>query len=496
MYWIGYDIGSSSVKAALVHAESGSIKATTFYPEREMEIVSPKTGWGEQHPNTWWENTRHATRKLLHEASVSARDVKGVGLSYQMHGLVVVDQDFDVIRPAIIWCDSRAVDTGNALYERAGPEKCILRLLNNPGNFTLSKLKWVQENEPEVYAKVHKFMLPGDYVGYKLTGVCCTTPSGLSEAIAYDFTDDAPATWLFEAAGVDPRFIPEIRGTFSEQGRVTEQAAAQTGLPAGIPLMYRAGDQPNNALALNVLEPGEIAATGGTSGVVYAVSDEAATREGTRINCFAHVNHAKGNKRIGKMLCINGTGIQYSWLRKQAGAGLSYDEMNQLAATVPVGADGLRILPFGNGAERMLHNQSKGAQILNVDFNRHQQRHLFRAALEGIAFAFVKGIDILKNDGANLHAIRAGNDNLFRADIFADTLATLTGCRIDIIDTNGAVGAARAAALAFGDFNDSDEATATDRAVAVFKPQIDTSAYRRAYEAWTEELNNYYAFLG
>ena len=342
-----------------------------------------------------------------------------------------------------------------------------------------------------MYEKVHKFLLPGDYIALKLTGECATTISGLSEGIMWDFKADKPASWLLEEAGIDSSLIPEVLTTFSDQGKVNAEAAKQTGLPEGIPVMYRAGDQPNNAISLNVLEPGEIAATGGTSGVVYAISDLASTNEGQRINCFAHVNHKKERTRIGKMLCINGTGIQYSWIRNQMAKSMSYGELNALANKVPVGSNGLRVLPFGNGAERMLYNQSKGSRILNLNFNTHSIDHLLRGALEGIAFAFVYGIDILAKDGIDLTSIRAGNDNLFQAELFADTIATLTGAPIKIVETTGAVGAARAAAYAYGDFKTFDEATATDKVSSVSEPLSDKQPYQEAYELWKNDLTDY-----
>lgn len=491
MYWIGYDIGSSSIKAALIHAENGKIKKTVHYPEREMIIDSPQVGWAEQEPSMWWSNVCHATSKLLTESGISSSLIKGIGISYQMHGLVLVDEHMDVLRSSIIWCDSRAVQIGDELFKKCGEDKCVGSLLNSPGNFTLSKLKWVKENQPEVFSKVHKFMLPGDYIALKLTGVCSTTISGLSEGISWDFSQDKPADWLFEAAGISTDLIPQIFPTFSDQGRVNSQAAKETGLPEGIPVMYRAGDQPNNAVALNVLKPGEIAATGGTSGVVYAITDEASTKEGQRINCFAHVNHTIDKTRIGKMLCINGTGIQYSWMRSQVSKDLSYSQMNDLAQGVKIGSDGLRILPFGNGAERMLYSQNRGARILNLNFNSHSKEHLLRASLEGIAFAFVYGLEILRNDGVDLSTIKAGNDNLFQAQLFSNTIATLTGSSIKIVETTGSVGAARAAAVAFGDFASLDEASAADGLSGVCEPLNNKQEYADAYELWKQDLNEY-----
>ena len=491
MHWIGFDIGSSSIKAALIDSDDGSVLDVVQYPKKEMPILSINLGWGEQDPELWWKHLCTATQELISNNTISKNDIKGIGISYQMHGLVTVDKNLQPLRPSIIWCDSRAVEIGEQLFQSSGTEKCVEHLLNSPGNFTLSKLKWVKDHEPDTYKKIHKFMLPGDFIALKLSGSCVTTPSGLSEGIMWDFKQNEVASWLLEDAGIDSSFIPEIRPSFSEQGVVSKQGAQESGLPEGIPIMYRAGDQPNNALALNVMEPGEIAATGGTSGVVYAISGQKNTQEHTRINSFAHVNHNADNSRIGKLLCINGTGIQYSWVRNELTNALSYNSMNEQAESVLIGSEGLHILPFGNGAERMLNNSNKGSRILNLNFNVHKAPHIFRAALEGIAFSFVYGMEILKNDGVNIASIKAGNDNLFRAGIFSRTIASLTNSRIDIVETTGAVGAARAAAYAYGDFKSIGEATETDAVQLTYEPDDSAEKYRQAYHEWKKQLKEY-----
>lgn len=493
MYYIGFDLGSSSVKAALIEASTGKSIGVTHYPETEMAIVAEQTGWAEQDPNLWWKNICKVTAKLLVQTGISSKKVKGIGIAYQMHGMVVVDKNQEVLRPSIIWCDSRAVAIGNETFQGIGEDKCVSNLLNSPGNFTLSKLKWVKENEPKIFEKVDKLMLPGDFIAMKLTGETTTTISGLSEGVMWDFKQNKPADWLFDYMGISTDVIPTIVPTFSNQGVVTKKAAEEIGLPEGIPILYRAGDQPNNALSLNAFEPGEIAATGGTSGVVYAITDSTKTNESLRINNFAHVNYTKDKPRIGKLLNINGAGIQYSWMKQNIVASTdSYNDMNNLAASIPVGSDGLRILPFGNGAERMLNNQNKGASIFNLNFNTHNKAHLLRAALEGIAFSFVYGIDILKSDGVALSAIRAGNDNLFRSEIFSNTIATLVGADINIIDTTGAVGAARAAGISTGDFKSLEEAFSDNEHVMTYHPLKDKQVYAAAYKLWKQDLENQY----
>jgi len=492
MFLIGYDLGSSSIKAALVEAKTGRSVGVAQYPEKEMSILSVEAGWAEQDPELWWTYIGEVTKKLLQQTGITSDKIVGIGISYQMHGLVLVDKNQKVLRPSIIWCDSRAVEIGNKAFDELGNDKCVTNLLNSPGNFTLSKLKWVKENEPQLFEKVDKLLLPGDFIAMKLTGETTTTISGLSEGIMWDFKRNKPADWLFDYMEINTDLIPTIVPTFSNQGTVTKMAAKQTGLPEGIPVLYRAGDQPNNALSLNVLNPGEIATTGGTSGVVYAVTDNTNTKECLRINNFAHVNYTIDKPRIGKLLNINGAGIQYSWMKQHIASTDSYNDMNELASNVPIGSDGLRIIPFGNGAERMLNNTNNGSAIFNLNFNKHQSQHLFRAALEGIAFSFVYGIDILKGDGVNVSGMRAGNDNLFRSEIFSKTIATLIESEINIIDTTGAIGAARAAGVSCGNFTNLYEAFSDNEQVMTYHPLNDKQKYVDAYQLWKNDLENKY----
>lgn len=488
MYLLGYDIGSSSVKVALVEVASGETVQLVKAPEQEMNISAPKASWAEQEPESWWQYACEGTKALLAATRIKPNQIQAIGISYQMHGLVIVDQDKKVLRPSIIWCDSRSVEIGKQAFEAIGAEHCLSCLLNSPGNFTAAKLKWVKDNEPEVYAKIHKIMLPGDYIAMKMTGDIYTTISGLSEGIFWDFQKNELSEEVLSHFGFSKELFPEIRDTFSQQGVLHEKAAAELGLQAGIPLTYRAGDQPNNALSLNVLKPGEIAATGGTSGVVYGVVDKPAYDKSSRVNGFAHVNYTRQKTRIGVLLCINGAGIQNSWMKQIAGPDLSYEEINEMAAQIAIGADGLSVLPYGNGAERVLENKQLGAQIVGINFNRHHRSHLFRAALEGIAFAFIHGIKILKEMGLHLKVIRVGNDNLFQSSIFAETIATLANCQIEVIETTGSVGAAKAAGVAPGLYATPEEAMQDIQVLRKIVPVRDKTAYEAAYTQWETAL--------
>ena len=486
---IGYDIGSSFIKVALVEAATGKTLGVVQYPAAPMEIVAKQADWAEQSPAMWWENVCLATQKLLAKTEVSPTAIKGIGIAYQMHGLVVVDKTKEVLRPAIIWCDSRAVNIGQQAFMEIGEEQCLSHLLNSPANFTASKLKWVQENEPDIYAKIDKILLPGDYIALKMTDEACTTIQGLSEGMLWDFRAHEPAQFLLDYYQFDPALIPKYAGAIGKQGQLTPDAAEAMGLVAGIPVTYRAGDQPNNALSLNVLQPGEVAATGGTSGVVFGVNDRTIIDEKGLVNAFAHVNHTKKQSRIGTLLCINGAGIQYSWLRQLLTTdGISYDEMEKQASTIPIHSDGLHILPFGNGAERMLSNKNVKAHILNIQFNRHRRAHFYRAALEGIAFSFVYGMEVMKNNEHEVKTMRVGNDNLFQSTIFAETIVHLMNCKIEIFDTTGAIGAAKAAGVAIGLYASIEEAMGTTLPIKIYEPNREEGAYRAAFSALKEDL--------
>lgn len=490
MYLLGYDIGSSSVKASLVSVDSGKCVASSFFPKTEAEIIAVQPGWAEQDPKSWWENLKLATQAVMAESGVAKDEIAAIGISYQMHGLVCVDKDNKVLRPAIIWCDSRAVPYGQKAFETLGVEKCLSSLLNSPGNFTASKLAWVKEHESDIYTQIHKIMLPGDYIAMMLSGEICTTVSGLSEGMFWDFQNHKVADFLMDYYGFSSSLIPEIRPTFSEQGKVNAWAANELGLKEGTPITYRAGDQPNNALSLNVFNPGEIASTAGTSGVVYGVNGEINYDPKSRVNTFAHVNHTDVQNRLGVLLCINGTGILNSWVKRNvAPEGISYADMNQLASQVPIGSNGLSILPFGNGAERMLENSEIGCTFSGINFNLHNHSHIIRAAQEGIVFSFKYGIDIMEGMGIPVQKIHAGHANMFLSPIFRNTLAGVTGATIELYDTDGSVGAAKGAGIGAGIYKDNTEAFATLQKLEIIEPDVNSrSTYDEAYARWKEQL--------
>lgn len=489
-YLLGFDVGSSSVKASLVDSDSGVCVASAFYPEKEAPIIAVKSGWAEQDPQMWWDNAKLSLKKVMADSSVKGEDIKAIGISYQMHGLVCVDKNQNVLRPSIIWCDSRAVPYGEKAFENIGSKECLGHLLNSPGNFTASKLAWVKENEPQLFEKIYKIMLPGDYIAMKLSGTINTTISGLSEGMLWDFKNKKVAKFLLDYFGFDESLIADIVPTFSVQSEVSEAAANELGLKAGTPISYRAGDQPNNALSLNVFNPGEIASTAGTSGVVYGVLGEANYDIKSRVNTFAHVNYQKDMERLGVLLCINGTGILNAWMRRNvAPEGISYSDMNDMMASVPVGSDGITIIPFGNGAERVLENKEIGCSIHGVNFNKHGKAHLMRAAQEGIVFSFCYGMEVMQQMGMDIHKIHAGKANMFLSELFRNTLAGVSGATIELYETDGSVGAAKGAGMGCGIYKDHDEAFATLKKLAVIEPDDKRRAeYLQAYSLWKETL--------
>jgi xylulokinase len=489
MYSLGLDIGSSSIKAAIIDIANGKAVSSVKYPELEMKIHSPHKNWAEQEPEDWWIYVQEAIKKALSEANIKAIEIGSIGISYQMHGLVAVDVKGIPVRPSIIWCDSRAIQSGAALSSNLGENIFVDNLYNKLGNFTASKLFWVKENEPETYARIHKVMLPGDYIAYKLSGIFSSTYSGMSEGIFFDFKNYEISKDVLNAAGFDADIFPKCGNSFDILCTTNKAAQESIGFKEGTPISYRAGDQPNNAFALGVINSGEAAATGGTSGVVYSVSNDVKYDHKARVNSFAHVNHTSKDSKIGTLLCINGTGILYNWIRTNNFNDISYVELEKIASAIPIGSDGLINLPFGNGAERMLANKVIGASLNNIDFNRHTKAHVVRSGLEGIAFAFNYGIEAMKELGIDVCKIRAGNDNLFQSAIFSKTFSTLSNVEIGIYETTGAIGAAKGAAFGAGFYKSLEEATENISLINTISPDLEKEAYYTAYENWKNNLN-------
>jgi xylulokinase len=488
-YLLGYDLGSSSVKVALLDAASGKPLASAFSPESEMRIHSPQPGFAEQDPEQWWQELILATRLLHKKFPFHKNEIGAIGISYQMHGLVCIDKNNQPVRPAIIWCDSRAVPYGNEAFDQLGNGFCLEHFLNSPGNFTASKIKWVKENEPENYAKTVRILLPGDYIAMRLTGDAVTTISGLSEGIFWDYKENGIAISLLDFYGINKAILAPCVPTFGDQGKLQTTAADALGIAVGTPVCYRAGDQPNNAFSLQVLDPGEIAATAGTSGVLYGISKQPVFDPLSRVNPFIHVNHQMDNARYGILMCLNGAGILNSWLRREFFPEESYETMNDGAFLIPIGADGLSCYPFGNGAERILENKNPGGHIKGLDFNRHNKYHLARAAQEGIVFSLIYGAEIMEGMGLTSHRIRAGYANMFLSSLFGQTFANCSGCTVELYNTDGAVGAARGAGYGVKFYQQVKDCFRGMEVIRKLEPEKSNSARtREIYERWKEEV--------
>jgi xylulokinase len=492
MLLLGIDIGTSSVKVSVVDTYSQRCITTAQFPETEAAILSIKPGWAEQSPDDWWANTKQAIQKANATKLYDPAKINAIGIAYQMHGLVCVDKKMQPLRNSIIWCDSRAVKTGNRAFDAIGHEKCLDTLLNSPGNFTAAKLAWVKENEPALYEKIDTIMLPGDFIAMKFTGDITTSIAALSEGMFWNYKKDTLSAEVFKYFGFKKSMIPVIKPVFGEHGRLLPSVASELSLTPGIPLTYKAGDQPNNALSLNVMQPGEVAATAGTSGVIYTVTDQLLYDKLSRVNTFAHVNYTEKEKRLGVLLCINGTGILNKWIKNTAGGSKDYNSINQLAATVQPGSDGLIILPFGNGAERMLNNEIVQSHIHHIDFNKHSAAHLYRAAQEGIAFAFRYGLDIIKENGIQPQVIKAGNANMFLSDVFTQSFVNATGVPVELYHCDGSTGAATGAGIGAGIYSDTKQAFGKFIPVKSFKP-AEKDLFEELYEKWKKILEKHLA---
>ncbi len=492
MYFLGFDIGSSSVKVALLDGEKGTCISSSFFPKQEMKMIAHQSGWAEQEPEQWWSCLKEALAEVLATTNIDKSKIEAIGISHQMHGLVCVDKENKPIRPAIIWCDSRATAIGDKALAELGEQNCLSNFLNSPGNFTASKLKWVKENEPELYHRIAKIMLPGDYIAMKLSGEIQSTIGNLSEGVFWNFKENDVAQSLLDYYGIEKKLLPSLVSTFSVQAKLLDSVADELNLPKGVKLSYRAGDQPNNAFSLNVLKPGEVAATAGTSGVVYGVSGDIKYDEHSRVNTFAHVNHCANLPRLGVLLCINGTGIQNSWLKSNLiGNNASYEQINTMANSAPIGSGGISVLPFGNGAERVLGNKQLSSVISGIDFNQHSTAHICRAVQEGIVFSFQYGMEIMAQLGIDAKVIRAGHANMFLSPLFRETLAGVSGATIELYNTDGAIGAARGAALGSGYYANEDEAFVGLNKIEQIEPNNNNKeAYTEAYEKWKTVLNN------
>jgi xylulokinase len=305
----------------------------------------------------------------------------------------------------------------------------------------------------------------------------------------WNFKKEKVAADLLKYYGIDKELLSPLVPTFGEQGKLSYAAATELKLKAGIPVSYRAGDQPNNAFSLNVSQPGEVAATAGTSGVVYGIIDKPSYDPKSRVNTFVHVNHSKKDPRYGVLLCVNGTGILNSWLRKNFFGDSSYEQINKEASMAPAGSDELLVYPFGNGAERVLENKDLGAVMKVLQFNRHNRGHIARASQEGIVFALHYGVEVMKGMGMEIKTVRAGHANMFLSDVFSSVFVNTIGCELELYNTDGATGAARGAGIGVGVYKNFTEAYSSMEKIKSYSPtKAEQEIYSSAYNKWKKQL--------
>ncbi len=490
MLLLGIDLGTSFIKVSVIDSISQSCIASVQYPEKEVSIVSIQSGWAEQSPDQWWFDIKQAIINLNKTRKYNPNDIKAIGISYQMHGLVLIDKKGNVLRDSIIWCDSRAVSYGAKAEEKIGKEKCYTHLLNAPGNFTASKLAWVKENEPSIYDDIYKVLLPGDFISYRMTNELSTTPSALSEGVFWDFKKNNISIDILNYFDFDKSIFPEIKDVFSNHGQLSNDVALELNLNPQIPITYKAGDQPNNAFSLNVIEHGEFAATAGTSGVIYGIINTLNGEINAKINRFAHVNHDKDSVRIGTLLCVNGAGIMNKYIKQKFGSDLSYHTFDDLAATVTPGSNGLHILPFGNGAERIFDNRTIGAHIENLDLNKHESPHFFRAVQEGVAFSFKYGFEHMCSSNFFPIKIKAAKSNMFKSPVFKEAFVNLIGVSLEIYDTDGSIGAAKGSGVIIGAYSSPLDACTIQKPIEKIFPTKET-LYNELYNDWLISLKKH-----
>lgn len=488
MLLCGIDVGTSSIKLSVVNSATKKIIHSCSFPDTENDIISILPGYAEQNPEHWWHCIEQVIKKGNASKTYNPLDIIAIGISYQMHGLVILDKDKKVLRPSIIWCDSRASGYGDKAFENLGKENALKSLLNSPGNFTASKLAWVKKNEPYIYDKIKYVLLPGDYISYKFTNELTTTISALSEGIFWDFKKNEISKDLLNYYQFDISLFPELRHVFTNHGLITSKNAIQLGLSKKIKVTYKAGDQPNNALSLGVIEPGEIATTAGTSGVIYGVSSELKYDPDCRLNSFAHVNYTNELRRIGVLMCINGTGILNRWLKENFFPLNSYTDLNNFADKSEIGSKGLICFPFGNGSERIFNNKIIGGSFRNLDFNRHKKNEISRSVQEGIAFSMVYGLELLEIAGINPIKIKAGFSNMYLSSIFASTIVNASNVSIQLLESDGAYGAALGAGIGLQYYKSLYEGVNSIKIMSEVTPDQNRNKTREVYENWKFEL--------
>jgi xylulokinase len=496
MYLLGIDIGTGGTRALIIDAKGVVVASAT---EDHQPFVSPQIGWAEQNPSDWWRACGIAVRKALANGNLRSEQIACVGLSGQMHGAVLLDEQNRVVRPALIWCDVRTEKQSQELTAKIGAEK-LINLTCNPAltNFTLTKCLWVRENEPENWNRVRSLMLPKDYVRLRLTGERATDMADASGTLLLDVAHRRWSKEMLQLVQMDESLLPALYESPDICGQVSEAGAAATGLQKGTPVVAGAGDQAAGSTGIGVNAPGAVSATIGTSGVVLAATDHPALDPGGRLHTFCHA--APGRWLV--MGVTQAAGLSLRWFRDQFGSTNgsveSYESLVAEAAKAPAGCDGLLWAPYLMG-ERTPYLDPEARGMLVGLTASHTRAHLIRAILEGVAFSLQDTFTIFQEIKVPVKTIRLGGggarSQLWRqiqADIYGDVVETVA------VEEGAAYGAAILAAVGVKVWPSVDAACqAVVRVAGKMKPSSEDSptmqkaysAYRRMYPAMKSVLN-------
>ena len=481
-YFLGIDTSTTSSKALLVD-KCGAVAAVTSSPHT---LQTPKPLWSEQDPREWWEAVSVSIRLVLEKAGIGGESVAAVGLTGQMHGLVLLDEAGEVLRPAILWNDQRTQAQCDEIHRRIGREKFI-QITGNVAltGFTAPKILWVQENEPEVYAKARHVLLPKDYVRYRLTGEYAMDKADGAGTVLFDLKKRNWSAEVLAALGIPFGWMPSTFEGPEFTGKITPEAAAATGLKAGTPVAAGGGDQAAQAVGVGAVEPGVVALTVGTSGVVFATTPSALVEPEGRLHAFCHAVPGMWHF-MGVMLSAAGS---LQWYRDTLAPGVSFDDLLREAEPVPAGSEGLQFLPYLSG-ERTPHPDplARGAWIgLTL---RHGRGHLTRALLEGVAFGLKDSFTLIQNAGlGQIRQARASGGGT-KGALWRQILASVLEAELVTVNTTegAAYGAALLAGVGASAWTDVPAACAAAVKVtgSTHPDPAQVEAYRKAYPLYRE----------
>jgi len=431
--------------------------------------------WAEQRPENWWDAAVLAIRGVLAEAGISGSQVKGIGLSGQMHGLVMLDGTGSVIRPALIWCDQRSQAQVDAVNAQLGREN-ILRYIANPvlTGFTLPKLLWVRDNEPHLFARMRRMLLPKDYIRFCLTGEFATEVSDASGTALFDVVNRRWSYEMIDGLGLNRTTLPKCYESSEISGKITPRVAEQTGLAAGTPVVGGGGDQAASAVGNGIVEPGIVSCTLGTSGVVFAHMDQVAYDPAGRVHTFCHAVRDKWHV----MGVTQGAGLSLQWFRNQLAPGTAYDELMKEAEQSPAGAQGLFWLPYLMG-ERTPHLDATARGGWIGLTNSHRRADLIRSIIEGVSYSQRDCLDIVAGLGVPLNSVRASGGGA-KSPFWRQLLADILGKRVVTLETQegSAYGAALLALAGTGEYSSvPDVCRNTVRETESVTPRAAESAY-------------------